>query len=62
MNHFLKLIIHQSSRTRDGFEYLIICPDDPAFSAWADSIKTFRTQQGISTVVKTTTEVGGNYN
>ncbi|MCK4980112.1 MAG: hypothetical protein KAS62_06935, partial [Candidatus Delongbacteria bacterium] len=49
-----------NSRTRDGYEYLIICPDDATFLAWADSIKVFRTQQGISTVVMTTTEVGGN--
>ncbi|MCK4312071.1 MAG: hypothetical protein KAW88_04985, partial [Candidatus Cloacimonetes bacterium] len=37
-----------------------ICPDDPDFIAWADSIKVFRTKQGILTTVKTTTEVGGN--
>ncbi|MCK4655127.1 MAG: hypothetical protein KAU01_11855, partial [Candidatus Cloacimonetes bacterium] len=47
-------------RTREGAEYLIICPDDPDFIAWADSIKVFRTKQGISTVVKNITEVGGN--
>ncbi|MDA3813683.1 MAG: C25 family cysteine peptidase, partial [Candidatus Cloacimonetes bacterium] len=47
-------------RTRDGAEYLIISPDDATFLAWADSIKVFRTQQGISTVIKTTAEVGGN--
>ena len=46
--------------TRDGYEYLIICPDDPIFLAWADSIKVFRQQQGISTVVMTTPQVGGN--
>ena len=48
------------TNTRDGAEYLIICPDDAVFLAWADSIKVFRTMQGISTVVKTTAEVGGN--
>jgi len=48
------------SRTRNGAEYLIICPDDANFLAWADSIKTFRTKQGISTIIKTVTEVGGN--
>jgi len=47
-------------RTRDGAEYLIICPDNADFLAWADSIKTFRTKQGISTLVMTTAEVGGN--
>jgi len=49
-----------NNRNRTGGEYLIICPDDPIFLAWADSIKVFRTEQGISTIVKTTTEVGGN--
>jgi hypothetical protein len=48
------------SRTREGADYLIICPDDAIFLAWADSIKAFRNEQGISTVIKTTTEVGGN--
>ncbi len=43
-----------------GYEYLIIAPPDPVFLAWADSIRIFRTRQGISTVVMTTTEVGGN--
>ena len=49
-----------NSRTRDGYEYLIICPNDATFLAWADSIKTFRTKQGISTIVMTTSEIGGN--
>ena len=30
-----------------GYEYLIISPDDPIFLAWADSIRIFRTMQGI---------------
>jgi len=55
-----KINYSQTDDTRDGFEYLIICPDDPTFLAWADSIKIFRQQQGISTTVMTTTQVGGN--
>ncbi|MCD4665760.1 MAG: hypothetical protein K8R68_10870, partial [Bacteroidales bacterium] len=47
------------SKTPD-YEYLIISPDDPVFLAWADSIKTFRTLQGIKTGVVTTTDIGGN--
>ena len=43
-----------------GFEYLIICPDDPVFISWADTLRVFRTMQGILTGVVTTTEVGGN--
>ena len=42
------------------YEYLIITPNDPTFIAWADSIKRWRTLQGIKTGVVTTTEVGGN--
>ncbi len=44
----------------DGFEYVIITPDNPVFTAWADSLKLFRNMQGISTGVYTITEVGGN--
>jgi PKD repeat protein len=43
-----------------GFEYLIIVPDDPFFSSWADSIKVFRQKQGITTGIKTLSEIGGN--
>lgn len=50
---------YSDSRTQD-FEYLILCPNDPIFLAWADSIKSFRTQQGIRTGIVTTTEAGGN--
>jgi Peptidase family C25/Propeptide_C25/Peptidase family C25, C terminal ig-like domain/Secretion system C-terminal sorting domain len=50
---------HSDSRTGD-YEYLIISPDDPVFLAWADSIKQFRTLQGIRTGIVTTTEIGGN--
>ncbi|TKJ38522.1 hypothetical protein CEE37_12200 [candidate division LCP-89 bacterium B3_LCP] len=41
-------------------EYLIIVPDDPFFIAWADTIKQWRTEQGITTVVTTISEIGGN--
>ena len=45
---------------RDGWEYVIIVPDDPVFEAWADTIKAWRKLQGISCEVFTLTEVGGN--
>ncbi len=48
-----------NSRSLD-YEYLIISPDNPDFLSWADSIKQFRTLQGIRTGVVTTTDVGGN--
>ena len=53
---------YKSSHTDvvEDVEYLIIVPDDPDFIAWADSIKVFRTLQGIRTGVVTTTELGGN--
>ncbi|MBC8487123.1 MAG: hypothetical protein H8D45_13930 [Bacteroidetes bacterium] len=47
------------SKTPD-YEYIIITPNDPIFISWADSIKAFRTLQGIKTGVVTTTEIGGN--
>ncbi|UCG90974.1 MAG: hypothetical protein JSV97_07755 [candidate division WOR-3 bacterium] len=45
---------------RDGYEYIIIVPDDPVFEAWGDTIKAWRKLQGISCEVYTLTEVGGN--
>jgi PKD repeat protein len=43
-----------------GYEYLIITPNGASFTQWADSIRRFRIQQGITTTVKTLTDVGGN--
>lgn len=43
-----------------GCEYLIITPTDDEFLQWADSIKTFRTKQGILTNIMTVEEAGGN--
>ncbi len=43
-----------------GAEYLIISPDGVEFQQWADSIKNFRTLQGIKTEVVTLSEIGGN--
>jgi PKD repeat protein len=44
----------------DECEYIIICPTGESFLSWADSIKKFRTEQGILTKVFTVDEVGGN--
>ncbi|MBC8204929.1 MAG: T9SS type A sorting domain-containing protein [FCB group bacterium] len=41
-------------------EYIIIVPNDPAFIAWADTLKNWRSQQGIVTDVVTLAEIGGN--
>uniref|UniRef100_UPI00345E80E6 C25 family cysteine peptidase n=1 Tax=Lentimicrobium sp. TaxID=2034841 RepID=UPI00345E80E6 len=43
-----------------GAEYLIITPNGADFVQWADSIKKFRTEQGISTLIRTLSQVGGN--
>jgi len=43
-----------------GCEYLIIVPTDAVFSQWADTIKAFRTEQGISTNIVTLQQIGGN--
>lgn len=43
-----------------GYEYLVICPDDSVFMAWADTIRVFRNKQGIHTGVVTTAQMGGN--
>ena len=43
-----------------GCEYLIITPNDTEFQNWADSIRKFRTTQGIFTNVVTLSEIGGN--
>jgi len=47
------------SETPD-YEYIIITPDITDFISWADTIKDFRTRQGIKTGIVTTTEIGGN--
>ncbi len=44
---------------REGYEYVIVAPDDPDFIAWADTLKNWRRLQGVYTEVFTTTEIGG---
>ncbi|MGC8865026.1 MAG: C25 family cysteine peptidase [Bacteroidales bacterium] len=44
----------------DECEYIIISPDGPDFQRWADSIRKFRTEQGILTKVFTLSQIGGN--
>ncbi len=48
-----------TGRTED-YEYIIIIPDDPDFEAWADSLKQWRTKQGIRTGIVPLSEIGGN--
>ncbi|PID79378.1 hypothetical protein CSB20_10490, partial [bacterium DOLZORAL124_64_63] len=46
-------------RTPD-FEYVIICPPVGSYTAWADSLRRHREEQGISTGIFTTADIGGN--
>ncbi|MCF7911339.1 MAG: T9SS type A sorting domain-containing protein [Candidatus Cloacimonetes bacterium] len=50
---------HTQNRTLD-YEYLIICPDDEDFIAWADTIAAFRNKQGIRSGVVTISDIGAN--
>ena len=43
-----------------GCEYMIITPDNDDFISLADSIKQFRTEQGIPTEIFTVSDCGGN--
>lgn len=42
------------------FEYIIICPDNPVFLPWADTLKNWRNKQGVKTGVVTLSQIGGN--
>jgi len=57
-----KMDYNKSYQAKDetGCEYLIITPNASEFQVWADSIKEFRTTQGILTKVVTLSEIGGN--
>lgn len=54
-----KLRKHYENR-ETGCEYIIITPDNEEFFQLADSIKQFRTEQGIPTEVYTVSQCGGN--
>ena len=47
-------------KDEEGCEYLIIAPDNEDILAWADTLKNFRTKQGVLTKVVSLTECGGN--
>jgi len=51
---------YSSNSREEGCEYLIVTPNNPEFQQWADSLKVFRTRQGISTNIVTLSEIGGN--
>ncbi|HEY5536383.1 MAG TPA: C25 family cysteine peptidase [Ignavibacteria bacterium] len=53
---------HRYSNIMDvtGYEYVIIVPNAPEFSAWADTVKKFRSMQGIKTGIFKLSDIGGN--
>lgn len=57
----LSKVDYSARGTKDqGYEYLIITPDNPQYLAWADSIKQWRSVQGIKTGIVTLTDIGSN--
>ena len=58
--HYYDLLNEAVKNREKGCEYLIISPDDDSIVALANTLKQFRTKQGILTKVVTTTECGGN--
>lgn len=44
----------------DGYEYVIIVPNNPEFSQWADTLRRFRIAQGIKTGIFKLSDIGGN--
>lgn len=58
--HYYEQLGEAIRNKEEGCEYLIVIPDDSIFAAWADTLKQFRTRQGILTKVVTTTDCGGN--
>jgi PKD repeat protein len=51
---------YSKSAKNDECEYIILIPTGPEFAQWADSVKNWRSQEGILTKIFTTTDVGGN--
>ncbi|MCX6304183.1 MAG: C25 family cysteine peptidase [Bacteroidetes bacterium] len=55
-----RLHAYQKTALTDECEYIILSPTGPDFLAWADTIRKFRTEQGIITKIFTVDQVGGN--
>jgi hypothetical protein len=49
-----------ANRSNDGCDYLIIVPDNDEYMDWAEELQSFRIKQGVTTEIRTLTEVGGN--
>jgi len=51
-----------SSRAPGECEYMIFAPNNPTFLTWAETIKEFRTKQGIITKIFNINDIGGTAN
>lgn len=65
LNYSSLPVIDFSTRDKDlmldyGYEYVIVIPNGPDYPAWADTLRKFRTAQGIKTGVFTLAQIGGN--
>ncbi len=49
-----------ANQRAEGYEYLLVIPNDTAFRVWADTLARFRNEQGIKTGIVTLDEIGGN--
>ena len=58
--NYYDLINNAKGRPDLGCEYLIISPDNEEILALADTLRQFRTKQGVLTKVVSVTECGGN--
>ena len=58
--HYYDMLNQAIQNREEGCEYLIISPDDEAILAYADTLREFRTKQGVLTKVVSVTECGGN--
>lgn len=52
--------VQRNNSDATGCEYLIIVPNDAVFKQWADTIKNFRTEQGILTHIVSLNDIGGS--
>jgi len=57
---YYDLINSAGNRDLEGAEYLIITANNSNAIAWADTLKAFRTKQGILTKVVSVSDCGGN--
>jgi hypothetical protein len=57
--HSLPEIDFFTPQRSTGIDYIIIVPNNPLFRPWADSIKKWRTLEGINTEVYSLWEIGG---